>query len=135
MSFNKIGNLKGIFQTTNYNRTNQQQTTIIGHKEKNGKLVIDSVRVQDQATENTVQNQPKTITSEEVLKFMKGQSVQSFSQPRQQEKAEDPREAEVAKKLGVTVEDFHKLPEDQKQQMVAQYNQEHPNDRIPEKLR
>ena len=45
----------------------------------------------------------------------------------------DPREAEVAKRLNIPVEQFHALSEQEKAEMVRKYNQEHPNDRIPEK--
>ena len=45
----------------------------------------------------------------------------------------DPKEAAVAKKLGMSVEEFVNLPEDEKAQKVQAYNKAHPDDKIEEK--
>ena len=45
----------------------------------------------------------------------------------------DPKEAEVARKLGMIVEEFSALSESEKAEKVHEYNETHPNDRIEDK--
>ena len=45
----------------------------------------------------------------------------------------DPKEAAVAKKLGMSVKEFSALPEEEKMQKVQTFNQSHPNDKIADK--
>jgi DNA-directed RNA polymerase specialized sigma subunit len=45
----------------------------------------------------------------------------------------DPKEAAVAKKLGMSVEEFSQLPEEEKMEKVHEYNKNHPNDKIEDK--
>ena len=45
----------------------------------------------------------------------------------------DPKEAEIARKLGMTYEEFSKLSEEEKAQKVKAYNEAHPNNPIPDK--
>jgi DNA-directed RNA polymerase specialized sigma subunit len=45
----------------------------------------------------------------------------------------DPKEKEVAEKLGMSYEDFAKLSETEKQAKVQAYNETHPNDPIEDK--
>ena len=45
----------------------------------------------------------------------------------------DPKEAEVAAKLGMSYEEFSKLPEAEKMRKVKEYNETHPNDKIEDK--
>ena len=122
MNFNRLGIMPGLARMAHYNRTNQQPT-------------IDRIKTQDQTTDSTEQKQPKVITSEDLLNFVEEQRFQAFQPAKQQEEVIDPREAEVAKRLGFSAEEFHKLPEEQKQQMVIQFNREHPDNPIPDKLK
>ena len=45
----------------------------------------------------------------------------------------DPKEAAVAKKLGMSVQEFSKLPEQEKSRKVQEFNKDHPNNRIEDK--
>ena len=45
----------------------------------------------------------------------------------------DPKEVAVAKKLGMSVEEFSQLPEEEKMEKVQKYNKNHPNDKIEDK--
>ena len=45
----------------------------------------------------------------------------------------DPKEAEVAKKLGMSPEEFSELSESEKAEKVHEYNDTHPNDPIEDK--
>ena len=45
----------------------------------------------------------------------------------------DPKEAEVARKLGMSVEEFAALSESEKVEKVHKYNETHPNDPIEDK--
>ena len=47
--------------------------------------------------------------------------------------AYDPKEAEVAAKLGMTYEEFAALSEDQKKLKVKEYNEAHPENPIEDK--
>ena len=43
------------------------------------------------------------------------------------------KDAEIAKKLGLSVQQFQQLPETEKKAKVEAYNQAHPNDKIEDK--
>ena len=45
----------------------------------------------------------------------------------------DPKEAEVAAKLGMSYEEFSKLTKKKKMKKVKEYNETHPNDKIEDK--
>ena len=71
------------------------------------------------------------IPAEEVLNFYENQPIPTNIN---QQNGFDEKEALVAQTLNIPVEEFHNLPENQKRQMVQQYNRENPNNPIPDKL-
>ena len=48
-------------------------------------------------------------------------------------KKEDKKEAQVARKLGMSVKEFSSLSETEKMMKVREYNNKHPNDKIEDK--
>ena len=58
-------------------------------------------------------------------------NIQGFGAMKQ--KKYDPKEAEVARKLGMSYEEFSKLSEEEKAEKVRAYNKAHPDNPIQDK--